>query len=557
MNDSKNSQPVQWNRQGTWKHDLLASIVVFLVALPLCMGIAIASGVPAEKAAAVGIITGIVGGIVVGLLAGSPLLITGPAAGLSVLVYELVRQFGWERIGLIVLLAGLIQLVAGLLKLGQWFRAVSPAVIHGMLAGIGLLIVASQFHIMLDDAPRESGLANIAALPDAVWRGIMPTENINHNYAARIGLLTIAILAFWKKLAPGRLKVVPAPLVAVIAATGVTVVLNLPIKQVALPGSVLSAIGLPTLAGLDSWAAWQPLLIAALSIAFIASAETLLSAAAVDQMHQGPRTRYDRELSAQGIGNMVSGFLGGLPMTGVIVRSAANVQAGARTNKSEILHGVWLLMLVAVFPFILRLIPTASLAAILVYTGFKLVNLKVVQELRKFGRTEVLIYFATILAIVGEDLLTGVLLGIALSIVKLLITFSHLHIRSEDEPSRARAHLYLEGAATFLRLPKLAAALEAVPTNRELHVHFDHLDYVDHACLDLLMNWEKQHATTGGSLVLDWESLTARFFQRRRNGNGSPQNGNVNGQAASRAKNGNKAKPDQSVAHAGSRARSA
>jgi MFS superfamily sulfate permease-like transporter len=516
-----------FNDKGAWKHDLLASVVVFLVALPLCMGIAIASGVPPEKAAAVGIITGIVGGIVVGLLAGSPLLITGPAAGLSVLVYELIQQFGWERLGLIVLLSGLIQLLAGLFKLGQWFRAVSPAVIHGMLAGIGVLIVASQFHIMLDDAPRENGLANIAALPDAVWRGIVPTENANHDSAARIGLLTIAILMFWKKLAVGPLKMAPAPLVAVVAATLTTFALNLPIKQVELPPSILSAITLPSLTGLDAWAAWQPLLAAALSIAFIASAETLLSASAVDQMHCGPRTKYDRELAAQGVGNMVSGLLGALPMTGVIVRSAANVQAGARTNKSEILHGVWLLMFAAIFPFVLRLIPTASLAAILVYTGFKLVNLKVVEELRRFGASEVLIYAATVLAIVGKDLLTGVVVGIVLSIIKLLVTFSHLHVRVEDDPAEERVNLYLEGAATFLRLPRLAAALEAVPANRELHVHFEHLDYIDHACLDLLMNWQKQHEALGGSLVIDWESLTARIGHSRRNG--LTHNGGGNG----------------------------
>jgi MFS superfamily sulfate permease-like transporter len=276
-------------------------------------------------------------------------------------------------------------------------------------------------------------------------------------------------------------------------------------------------------AELDGWAVWQPLVFAAISIAFIASAETLLSASAVDQMHQGPRTRYDRELAAQGVGNMVSGFLGGLPMTGVIVRSATNVQAGARTNKSEILHGVWLLMFAVIFPSVLRLVPTASLAAILVYTGFKLVNLKVLTELRKFGISEVLIYFATMLTIVGEDLLTGVLLGIGLSAVKLLFKFSHLNIRHEDEPARGRSRLHLEGTATFLRLPKLAAALEAVPANRELHVNFEHLDYIDHACLDLLMNWEKQHAGTGGSLIIDWDSLTARVHRPRRNvasGNG-------------------------------------
>jgi len=499
--------------RGSWRHDLLASVVVFLVALPLCMGIAIASGVPPEKAAAVGIITGIVGGIVVGTFAGSPLLVTGPAAGLSVLVYDLVRQHGWEKLGWIVLLSGLIQLLAGLLRLGQWFRAVSPAVIHGMLAGIGVLIFASQFHIMLDDQPRENGLANIASLPEAVWRGIVPSENTNHNVAARIGILTIVILAFWKTLAPKRLKVVPAPLVAVSVATLVTVTLGLTIKQVALPDSLISAITLPSLTGMGNWAAWQPLLIAAISVAFIASAETLLSAAAVDQMHRGPRTRYDQELSAQGLGNMVAGFLGVLPMTGVIVRSAANVNAGAKSAKSEILHGIWLLVFACFFPFILRWIPTASLAAILVYTGCKLVDVKTIRQLRKFGLGEVLIYTATVVCIVATDLLTGVIVGMVLSLVKLLVTFSHLQIRTEDDPARQRTILFLQGTATFLRLPKLAAALENVPGTRELHVHFEQLDYIDHACLDLLINWEKQHSATGGSLVIDWDGLTARFYE--------------------------------------------
>ena len=526
---------------GTWRHDLLASIIVFLVALPLCMGIAIASGVPADKAAAVGVITGIVGGIVVGLFAGSPLLVTGPAAGLSVLVYELVQEHGWESIGVIVLLSGCLQLVAGILRLGQWFRAVSPAVIRGMLAGIGVLIIVSQFHIMLDDTPRKDGLENIASLPDAVWRGLVPTENHNHDTAARVGILTIAILAFWKKLAPKRLKPVPAPLVAVTAATLATVGLNLPIKQVALPDALTSAISFPSIATLTSWAEWQPLLIAALSIAFIASAETLLSAAAVDQMHRGPRTRYDRELAAQGLGNIVSGFLGALPMTGVIVRSAANVQAGARSAKSEILHSVWLLTFVALFPFILRWIPTASLAAILVYTGFKLIDLKAVRELRQYGKSEVLIYLATVVLIVAFDLLTGVIVGFALAILKLLATFSHLDVRLEDEPSRNQTTLHLQGAATFLRLPRLAARLEAVSTGRELHVQFERLDYIDHACLDLLMNWQKQHEATGGSLVIDWEGLNARFRKPGQNGNGS----NGGGESTGHSQKGEHADPAQ------------
>jgi MFS superfamily sulfate permease-like transporter len=187
------------------------------------------------------------------------------------------------------------------------------------------------------------------------------------------------------------------------------------------------------------------------------------------------------------------------------------------------MHGVWLLLFVTMFPFILRWIPTAALAAILVYTGFKLVNLKVVRELRSYGKSEVLIYFATMIAIVVFDLLTGVIVGFSLSILKLLATFSHLRVWIEDEPRKRRTALFLEGAATFLRLPRLATQLEAVPAGRELHVHFEQLAYIDHACLDLLINWGKQHSATGGSLVIDWESLTARFRQPGQfdmNGNG-------------------------------------
>jgi MFS superfamily sulfate permease-like transporter len=524
----------------TYWHDFLASVVVFLVALPLCMGIAIASGVPPEKAAAVGVMTGIIGGLIVGFFSGSPLQVSGPAAGLSVLIFELVRAHGWAAIGIIVLLAGAIQFVAGLLRLGQWFRAVSPAVIHGMLAGIGVLIFASQFHIMVDDQPRGTGLQNLLSIPEAVYKGVVPSDggSSSHEFAARIGLLTIAVIALWKPLVPRVLKVVPAPLVAVVVATVATAVLALPIKMVQIPNNLTDAIQFPTLEVVQALD-WRALVVAGVSVAFIASAETLLCATAVDQLHQGPRTRYDRELAAQGVGNMLCGLIGALPMTGVIVRSATNVEAGGRTRLSTILHGTWLLVFVCLLPWTLRLIPTAALAAILVYTGYKLVSVKAIKTLWSYGKSEVAIYAATLAVIVAKDLLTGVLVGIALSVLKLVYTFSHLNIRlvgptvrpgeEAAAPTGARTVLYLEGAATFIRLPKLAAALEAVPPNTELHVHFEGLTYIDHACLDLLINWEKQHEATGGSLVVDWESLTARFRQYRPgngNGNGNGHNGN-------------------------------
>lgn len=491
--------------------DLLASVVVFLVALPLCMGIAIASGLPP----AAGLITGIVGGLVVGFIAGSPLQVSGPAAGLAVIVWELVQHHGIAMLGVIVLLAGLIQMAAGALKLGQWFRAVSPSVIYGMLAGIGVLIIGSQFHVMLDAKPIGSGLANLFGIPQALVQAVMPVAGSTQHLAAGIGLLTIATIIAWNAFRPDRLKAVPAPLVAVVVATAAAAVLQLPIQYVGVPDSLLGAIEWPTLANLGR-ALEAPILGAALAMALVASAETLLCATAVDQMHQGPRTQYNKELFAQGVGNTICGLFGALPMTGVIVRSSANVQAGGQTRMSAIYHGVWLLAFIVAFPFVLKLIPVASLAAILVYTGYKLINVQNIKHLAEHGKSEVAIYAITVVAIVGTNLLEGVLIGLALAALKLLLTFSRLEARLEVATEGQAATLHLHGAATFLGVPRLAEALERVPTGAELHLHFEHLSYIDHACLHLLQNWEKQHRATGGQLIVEWSALSSRYFDRRR-----------------------------------------
>jgi MFS superfamily sulfate permease-like transporter len=495
-------------RTSTWNQDLQASVVVFLVALPLCMGIAVASGVGPVA----GLVTGAVGGLIVGVLAGSPLQVSGPAAGLTVIVANLVSNQGPgpAMLGVIVCLAGLIQVAAGLAGLGQWFRAVSPAVIRGLLGGIGVLLVATQVHVMVDDLPRASGLDNLLSIPEALWKGVIPSADHSHDDAARIGILTMLVTLFWKPLAPRPLRKLPGALVGVVVASLVAGLRHAEVHFVAIPDDLTGGLTFPT------WEAWQqlleqPILVGAVTVAVVASAETLLCAAAVEQMSPGARTRYDRELFAQGIGNTLCGLLGALPMTGVIARSAANVEAGARTRLSAILHGVWLLLLVALFPEVLRCVPTASLAAILVVTGWKLFDPKAVRELAQVGRSEVVIYLATIAGIVVLGLLWGVLIGFGLAVLKLLDTFSRLSIRTEEKTDPPRTVLCLEGAATFIRLPRLAAALEAVPPSTELHVHLEKLSYIDHACMELLIHWEKQHEATGGSLVMDWESLTARF----------------------------------------------
>ncbi len=493
----------------TYGRDLLASVVVFLVALPLCMGISIASGLPPTA----GIITGIIGGIVVGALSGSPLQVSGPAAGLTVLVLQLVQQHGVEMLGVIVLFAGLLQFAAGVLKLGQWFRAVSPAVIHGMLAGIGVLIFASQFHVMLDSKPVGTGIQNLLGVPAALIDAIRTGDS--HLIAGGIGLLTIVTIALWGSVTPKSWRVVPAPLVGVLLAVAAAVLLRLEgINYVDVPNNIWDVAIYPTADRLMRITE-APILIGAISIAFIASAETLLCATAVDQMHRGPRTKYDKELTAQGVGNSLCGVLGVLPMTGVIVRSSANVESGAQTRMSAIVHGIWLLIFVSVLPFTLRHIPVSALAAVLVYTGYKLAYPKVVPTLLKFCKTEVAIYVITIVTIVMTNLLEGVLIGLGLSLLKLLYAFSHLVIRKQESEDGRRTDMHLSGAATLIRLPKLAAALEELKPGAEVHVHIQDLDYIDHACLDLLTNWDRQHKATGGSLNIEWEELSGKYHQRR------------------------------------------
>ena len=510
----------------TIKQDLLASVVVFLVALPLCMGIAIASGVPP----AAGLITGIIGGLVVGLFSGCPLQVSGPAAGLAVLVYEIVKEQGMEKLGIVILVAGFIQIVAGLLKAGQIFRSIAPSVIFGMLAGIGILIFGAQFHVMLDDKPREGGLNNILAIPEAIGKGLFPVDGSSHHIAAIVGVGTIAILVLWVQFAPKKVKWIPGALIAVLSATAISAALSLPIRYVQLNDDFFGAIRFMNPADLPKLMSTDIFLLA-LTVAFVASAETLLSAAAVDQMHDGPKTNYNKELISQGIGNSLCGILGSIPMTGVIVRSATNVAAGAKTRYSAVMHGFWLLALVAAVPWLLRLIPIASLAAILVYTGYKLVNIQNVKRLLRYGGAPVVIYAATVISIVSTDLLKGIIVGLVLSILQVIYARTHFKVRTQLHAKANRMDVYLEGAATFLRLPILADALEGIPMEHETHVHFRDCDYVDDACLEVLSIWEQKRIEKGAIVVLEWNEALRLY--REKNPLGSYQRADIVVSAAS------------------------
>jgi MFS superfamily sulfate permease-like transporter len=225
------------------------------------------------------------------------------------------------------------------------------------------------------------------------------------------------------------------------------------------------------------------------------------------------KTDYDRELSAQGVGNTLCGLVGVLPMTGVIVRSSANVLAGARTRLSAVLHGIWLLAFVAALPFVLSQIPTAALAAILVYTGYKLVDKRNIKHLASYGRIPVFIYLATMIMIVATDLLTGVITGIVLSVLKLIYSMTHMEVKITHDRERKRADMHLFGAATFVKIPQLAKALDSIEPGAEVHIHVDRLSYIDHACIDLIGSWRDRHVKTGGRLIFDWDGMVDRLRQ--------------------------------------------
>ncbi|MFH8884801.1 SulP family inorganic anion transporter [Streptomyces californicus] len=476
-------------RPNALSRDVLASIVVFLVAVPLCVGIAVASGVPAE----LGLVTGIVGGLVAGAMPGSSLQVSGPAAGLTVLVYEAVTTHGVAALGILVLTTGLLQVGLGLVGFGRWFRAISTAVVHGMLAGIGLVLISSQLYAMAGASAPGSGLDNLAGLPDLFTRVTGPPA----FSSTAIGVGTIAVLILWKRL-PGRLPgVLPGPLVAVGLAIAAVALFDLPVATIEVRG-LIDAL---RLTGLDDFGllADPGLLGVVFAFTLIASAESLFSAAAVDRMHDGPRTQYNKELIAQGAGNTLCGLVGALPMTAVIVRSAANVQAGARTKASRILHGAWLLLFAALFPAALGLIPVAALAGILVHAGAKLIPVTTIRPLWRDHRGEAVVLTATALAIILTDMFLGVLLGIGLAVVKTAWETSAVRLDVDDREDHVT--VALSGSATFLRLPLILDTLEALPNDRPVELDLSRLRHLDHACRTALEAWTAHRA--GGSAPAD------------------------------------------------------
>ncbi|MFJ7217273.1 bifunctional SulP family inorganic anion transporter/carbonic anhydrase [Amycolatopsis sp. NPDC098790] len=472
-------------------HDFLASIVVFLVAVPLSLGVAFAAGAPLLS----GLISAVVGGLVASLFGGSPLQVSGPSAALTVVLADTIATHGWPVTCAITVAAGLLQILFGLTRLARAALAVSPAIVHGLLAGIGVTLVLGQLHVVLGGTAQGSALANVLALPGRIAA--------HHDQAVLIGVVTLAVLLAWPRL-PKAVRRVPAPLAAVALATGLSVLTGMSLPRVDLPAGLPALHIVPRLPD----GGWGGFAVAAVTIALIAGLESLLSAVSVDKLRGGPRTDLDRELVGQGAANVAAGALGGFPVTGVIVRSMTNYEAGARTRASAILHCCWILAACLLLTGVLRLIPLAALAALLVYVGAKLVNLHGLKEVRRHG--DLPVYAVTLAGAVAVNLLTGVAAGILLALAMMLrrMIFSGIHVEKDGD----RHRVVIEGALTFLSVPRLTRVLADVPPHAEVTLELL-VDYLDHAAFDCLRGWQQAHA---GPVTVD--EIGHPWFERGTSG---------------------------------------
>lgn len=485
--------------------DLIAGVVVFLVALPLCLGIALASGAPPFS----GLLAGIVGGIVVGTLSGSHTSVSGPAAGLTAIVAAQIATLGsLEAFLLAVVIAGIMQIGLGLAKAGALSAFFPSSVIRGLLAAIGVILILKQIpHLLGHDTDPEGEMSfdqpdnhNTFSELGAVFSGEI------HPGAIVVGLLSIAVLVFWDKFKPLKRSILPGPLVVVLLGVAVVWLLkrfespwaidashlvNVPIASSA--KEFLSFLRHPDFSQLNNPAVY----LAAVTIAVVASLETLLNLEAVDKID--PKQRHSppsRELLAQGAGNLTAGLIGGIPLTSVIVRSSVNVNAGGQTRLSAIFHGILLLVCVVLLPTYLNMIPLSALAAILLVTGFKLASPTLFKQMWKAGRYQFLPFIITLVAIVFTDLLIGILIGLVISILFILNSNLRRPIRRIVEAHLCGQVLRIELAnqVSFLNRAALDKVLREVPPRSNVLIDASNTDYIDPDILTLLKDYKTKTA---------------------------------------------------------------
>lgn len=481
--------------------DFAAGLVVFLVALPLCLGIALASGAPPLS----GVIAGIVGGLVIGYLSSSHLSVSGPAAGLTAIVLTAITEFGAFDIFLLsVFIAGVIQLLLGFLKAGTISNYFPNNVIEGMLAGIGVIIILKQIpHAVGYDADFEGDQAFIQADGSNTLSSLLDVFAHIHLGATVITLLSLAILISWEKIPVlKKLKLVPAALVAVAAGicvneifrasgSGLAVsnehLVNLPV--ITSFTDLSNVLILPDFSAFTDSRVW----ITGGTIAIVASIETLLCIEAADRMDEQKRyTDTNLELKAQGIGNMVSSLLGGLPMTSVVVRTSANNNAGAKSKMSTIIHGMLLLLCVIAIPMLLNRIPLATLAAVLLLVGYKLAKPATFRHFWESGKYQFAPFIVTLLGVVFTDLLKGVAMGIFVSIIFILRgnLKRAYNFRKEQYADGAVIHIDLAQEVSFLNKAAIKSTLKDIPENSKVVINASDTVYIAHDVLDLIREFK-------------------------------------------------------------------
>lgn len=478
------------------KYDIPSGVVVFLIALPLCLGIALASGAPLLS----GLISGIVGGIVTATLSKSPFSVSGPAAGLTAIVLTAITQLGRFDVFLVaVVVAGFLQLILGFIKAGSITAYIPNNVIKGMLSAIGIIIILKQIPYAVgfnEDA--EGSLSFLEKNGhNTITSVIGPLMHVNIGPTI-LALISFAIILLWERPFMKKLAVVPGALVAVVMATVVGELFRITGSPLALTGGQL--VSIPEMNGIKDFMAAmtfpdfsqivkQDVIVASFTIAAVASIETLLNVEAVDKLDPLKRTTPpNRELKAQGVGNILSGLIGGLPITSVIVRSAANVNAKARSKTSAIFHGILLLVCTLAIPGLLNKIPLAALAAILILTGYKLAKISVFREMFSKGKYQWVPFMVTVVAIVFTDLLTGIIIGLTASVFAILrgnMKMSY-YFHSEKHHDGEVIRIELAQEVSFLNKASIKNTLNHLPENSVVWIDASQSSYIDYDVLELI-----------------------------------------------------------------------
>ncbi|MGZ0164879.1 MAG: bifunctional SulP family inorganic anion transporter/carbonic anhydrase, partial [Planctomycetales bacterium] len=482
----------------TLKHDLTSGLVVFLVALPLCLGIALASGAPLFS----GLLAGIIGGLVVGAISGSHSSVSGPAAGLTAIVATQITALGFEAFLLAVFIGGLLQIGLGLLKAGALSAFFPSSVIKGLLAAIGVILILKQIpHVFGHDADPEGDMSFVQPDHENTFSELALIAGDLHLGAAVIGLLSIAVLVLWGKLKPLKNSIIPAPLVVVLLGVGINLLFRKIGGRWLIEESHLVqvdlAAGLFDQLKIADFSQWNnpTVYVAGATIAIVASLETLLNLEAVDKLDPQKRVSPpSRELIAQGCGNVAAGLLGAIPVTSVIVRGSVNVASGGKTKVSAIFHGLLLLISVVFLPVYLNMIPLAALAAILLVTGFKLASPKLFQQMWSEGRYQFAPFVITLVSIVLTDLLVGILIGLGVSVLFILNSNLRRPIRRivETHVGGEITHIELANQVSFLNRAALDQLFKNTVAGTHLLIDATDTDYIDPDVLSLIREFKEK-----------------------------------------------------------------